>query len=119
MIQRIQSLFLLLAAVFLGISAWLGSASFIFTAVAILAMTLSLVTIFLYTNRKLQIRLITFTIVLDILAPWSLLFQNGFETISEHIGSGLLIVVAIILSFLARSGVLRDERLVRSADRLR
>ena len=63
-----------------------------------------LVTIFLFKNRKLQAKLCVVNIILNIL--W-LAF------------GACLPIVAIILYALARHGINKDEKLVRSMDRIR
>lgn len=120
MIQRIQSLYLLLAAVVLGTSAALVCTwNLLFVALVALSAVISLTTIFLYSNRKLQLRLISVTIALDVIAPIIVAVQMGIEAWKEQIIPGALLVCALILAFLARYRVSYDERLVRSADRLR
>lgn len=144
MIQRIQTIYLLLAA-FLStglifmVDLWvtkLGNKFFVIDAfntnnivlksMAILFFASGLfafITIFLFKNRKLQfvmgriIILINF-ILLGILVYFS---QNlsGEIKISEK-GIGLLIpIVTIVVISLANKAIKKDEELVKSVDRLR
>lgn len=89
----------------------------------VLMICLSLVNIFLYKNRKLQSRLCALNLVLT--ALWyGLYFVYGYliglkgTTFDLRIGMCLPIIAAI-LTYLARRGVIADERLVRAADRIR
>ncbi|MBR4899212.1 MAG: DUF4293 domain-containing protein [Prevotella sp.] len=89
-------------------------------AVLILASLLSLVTIFLYHKRKLQARLCLLHMLLLVL--WYVVLA----VLPQSLGGSLVLewpavlpAVAIILSFMARKGVLADEKLVRSLDRIR
>ena len=146
MIQRKQTLFLLLAFVmtvvcmasqvgvlvgqFSSLSVynlWVvdgdGHRSFLtwpLFASLMLASLLSLATIFLYTRRKLQARLCLLHMLLLLL--WYVLLA----VIPASAGGSLVVqwpavlpAVAVILSFMAHKGVLADEKLVRSLDRIR
>lgn len=81
--------------------------------------------IFLFNNRPLQSRITLFGLIANILAIVAtvilLMYQSG-NVPSEKIDDGFgvyLPVIAIILSFLAIRFINKDEKLVRSADRLR
>lgn len=146
MIQRKQSLFLLIAFIATMVclcsqvgslvgdmshadlyNLWLvdGEGRHSFTpwplfATLMLAALLSLVTIFLYTRRKLQAQLCLLHMLLLVL--WYVLLaimpqMAGGSLVLEW--PAVLPAVSIILSFMARKGVLADERLVRSLDRIR
>jgi len=157
MIQRIQSIWLLLAALVLsglfifpylsyidlvGLGKQLyvtGSYSavnneavkqeshWLQTIVTILLIILPIYTIFQYKNRKRQILLIFIEIFLIVLFG-ILLFFSAHSTLSlisqpfgaENIGVGFfLLPVAIILLAMAIGGIRKDEKLIKSADRLR
>lgn len=149
MIQRKQTLFLLLAAVSLLVclslpigtiepkgmgvaTVWynLGlQADQTFSVRLVpfvdLAVTgiLSFVAIFLYKNRKMQAKLCTAGMVLCL--TWYVYYAfcalNEFQTGGTFRMSfaACLPFVACVLLFLARRGVLADEKLVRSMDRIR
>jgi hypothetical protein len=147
MIQRIQSIWLLLAAVAIAFSAFvpsigLGTAAGYFTLnnaglkneaiastanypllISTLATALiSLVNVFNFRNRKLQKRIVSLNILLVIgLAVWVFLLGKSVGELKElDIEFGVfLIPVAVILLFLALAGINKDEKLIRSADRLR
>ena len=93
-------------------------------AVLLLSATLSFFDIFLYKNRRQQAALCTFSIFL--LVVWYLIFA-WYTLLGDDLKTGTLTMsitvalpaVAIILNVLARKGILADEKLVRSMDRIR
>ncbi len=135
MIQRKQSIYLFLAALVSGISTWAADLwklakewiqpednleTLLFFGISAL---LSLGSIFLFKNRKLQIRLNGANIVLNILLigylAYSLSTLPGGFSDSEK-GIGLLVPFAsIILLFIANRFIQKDEKLVKSVDRFR
>ncbi len=147
MIQRVQSIFFLLAALFFGgefFAAFAKSDSTLqglfsdqlfnlydhpaLLAICGLGVALSLATIFIYNNRPLQKKLgyliITLAIVLPIVAI--LLYMNDSQAMSDTnqvaIGdsAGLYLPIGMILfAGLAVRGVAKDDKLVESMDRLR
>ena len=143
MIQRIQSIFLFLAATaLLGL---LGlpfastpepvTASALFadqtynildhtalSALFILAAVVCLLSIFLFNNRKLQMRLSIVAIVSAMagLAFAGVLFSQDNAGQDAQLGLGVgLPIVAIILTLLAYRNIKKDDSLVKSMDRLR
>lgn len=152
MIQRIQSIYLLLAAVLLGLTfvapfayltavnnpadeMWLyGYTSVdgvhsVCTWVNILLASLSIIvavaTIFLYKNRHLQIamtQLVIVTILLLILACGVTLYLQlqVQDDCSFRVGlASLFPPLALVSTWLARRGILKDEKLVRDAEHFR
>jgi hypothetical protein len=143
MIQRIQSIFLLLAGVAAagpaGLpfastdqaqpdSALFADASYTLTdkwsllALFGLSALLWITGIFLFRNRPLQKRLtftgIAFTIIGAIFAGWY--FSQDPATALAGFGAGsVLPPLAVIFAFLAYRYISRDHQLVRSMDRLR
>ncbi len=90
----------------------------------ILSCTFGSMAIFTYKNRKLQALecalCITFTFLWAVIfGVWAFsgLIDNGGEMKPSF--TACLPVVALILFFLARKGILKDEALVRAADRIR
>jgi hypothetical protein len=84
---------------------------------------ISLVNIFNYTNRKLQKNVVLVNILFIVgLSIW--IFEDaskipgGIENASYNLGA-YFPLLAIIFLFLAMRGINNDEKLVRSADRLR
>jgi Na+-translocating ferredoxin:NAD+ oxidoreductase RnfD subunit len=135
MIQRIQTIWLLLAAAAsfatLKLSFYsgnkdnnlfeelTGSSHFLLMILSVAVGLLALITIFLYKNRKLQIRLSLLGIVLQ-LAVLAVYFQQlktyvqGNFTLTS--GVSFIIPVFFILAWL---GIRKDEKLIKSMDRLR
>ena len=152
MIQRKQTVFLLLAAIF-GIlamcmqlatvsfegttvyrvfSLWAieqgGASHFVLTpcplfVLLLLTSALSVCIIFLYKRRPLQAKLCManiFVVVLWYIAMVVVSKQLAPDAMNFHlqIASAFPAVMAILL-FMARKGILADEKLVRAADRIR
>lgn len=88
----------------------------------ILAGLISLINIFNFRNRKLQIRIASLNIFLILaLSFWLSQIIKGIEGITAlDIELGMFLpLVAIIFTLLAIRGIKQDEKLIRSADRLR
>lgn len=150
MLQRIQSVYLILAAAAMLISVTLPLASFYFNTeevlfeamgiylngeltdstwglfvIGLMSSIAALITIFLYKNRILQIRLSIFNIVLMI----GFYLYFGFimyrvypvENLEfSKVGFGAIMpIVSIILTILAIRKIGADEALIRSLNRLR
>ncbi len=146
MIQRIQTIYLVLAAAcafgLFGLpfatSTQSSDATSLFadgiynindhTALIALfcaAGALVLISIFLFNNRKQQLLMGRFAIIADVIGiilVLVFLYQDGAKTgeadVQEQLGVGLPILF-IIFALLAQRGISSDEKLVRSADRLR
>lgn len=155
MIQRIQSLYLvavvaLMATALLTPLAYFAAGSNVYElfafelvsqadaaasqstmymgVVVALATIIPLITIFLYKNRMLQIRLCAVELVLLLgaqifMALYYYLGNRMFEQLEFHTqGIRIAIIfplVAIILDYLALRAIFKDEMLVRSLDRIR
>lgn len=145
MIQRIQSIYLLLAASLLGLqfkipyatadtnshTAFLDGVLDPLDNIGLLGLTgmgilLAAAAIFLYKNRPLQGKIAGLAVVVTILLILliAFVFFNTQKTMSDAesltIGmGGLMPLVAAIFSWLALRAIGKDEKLVRSADRLR
>ncbi|MEM8488864.1 MAG: DUF4293 family protein [Bacteroidota bacterium] len=135
MIQRIQSIFLLLAAL-----ACLGTAAFrvelmqetytwlmpaVLGVLGLVALG-ALVSIFLYKDRQQQLKMTTilqYVAILGVLAAFGGLYLAGtlMEVPSNLQATGLLLlpVFAYVFIRIARGYVKKDIALVRSMDRLR
>lgn len=139
MIQRKQTLWLLLVATVSllslkfpiysgnlvdagGAKLWkeLNAASTIpLTLVCGAVAALALVTIFLYKNRPLQLRLVLVNLILS-----ALLLVLYFVEARDYMEGGyaitaLLALAAPVFLVLAANGIRKDEKLVKSLDRLR
>ena len=89
----------------------------------VLSTIISVATIFLYNNRILQIRLCACNLFL--LVAWYIVLGAMTRNVISadttfHLKFAVCLpAVAIILNFMSRKAILRDERKVRSADRIR
>lgn len=136
MIQRVQSLWLLLAAVctFAGIKFSFysgtnakGVASYALNANENLLLLLTcivtgfvaLLTLFMFKKRGLQLWLCTLGIVLEILLIF--LYYRELQNFSPGTYSltAILPPVAILSFFMAMRGIYKDEKIIKDSDRLR
>ena len=135
MIQRIQTVYLVLSIVLNG--AMFATALFKrtvegpqywiwiwITVVALLSVVVSLWAIFQYSNRIQQIKIIRIAQLFQVMllgGSFGILFSlGGIGTYlwDEAIGI-VLVIAAFIAQFLAVRGIREDEELVKSIDRLR
>ena len=122
MIQRIQTVYMLIAGVIAAMPIlfgldWLRTLLFAISAVV------ALYTIFKYKKRNLQQLLNWLNIVINFtllgIFVYRMLNSPGESFISEK-GVGVFApVLSIVFLFLANKAIRRDEKLVKSADRLR
>lgn len=136
MIQRIQTIYLFIAFLLSGVliffvSLWdneSGKSFYVEEVILALALFLasaavSLITIFLYNNRKLQfvlgrVNILLNFLLLGVFVYWSLMVPGEMQ-ISEK-GIGIFVpVLTIVFIVLANKAIKKDEDLVKSADRLR
>lgn len=140
MIQRIQTLWLVIASAlaFITLKTSFFSGNILvdnvkqfqhFTAMGhMLLMILtvvvglgSLIAVFLYKNRKLQMRVVSAAMVLSILNLVIYYFQtkNFIPTDWSFDLTALLALAIPFFLFLATRGIYRDQKIMRSLDRLR
>ncbi len=141
MIQRIQSLFLVLVDIVLVVLLFVPYASMtMVTAMPspvqdytlidnpgllvgqVILGILATVTMVMFTNRKLQMKLCLIGAVLSLLFTLLLAYNSLFPMMGAHwtIESGTYISLANpVLFLLARNFIMRDENLVKSTDRIR
>jgi peptidoglycan/LPS O-acetylase OafA/YrhL len=146
MIQRIQSIFLLLGGgAFLSLlglplattpkpivaSAYFADAAYTIednlglTVLFVAAGALALIGIFLFKNRQLQMRLTIFSAIAAIVGiVLAILFflQNSAGTGTQAINNGIgayLTPVGLVFIFLAYRYISKDDQTVKSMDRLR
>ena len=136
MLQRIQTVYLLVAA---GISAGLifvfnlwttntneivfAKDDMLYFGLFLGSAVLSLISIFMYKNRQLQFVLGRLNIILNFILLGFFVYQSlnlsGETAVSEK-GIGMLLpLVSIVLLALANKAIKKDEDLVKSVDRLR
>jgi len=131
MIQRIQTLFLLAAAILLG-SLFFSTMAYTNTETVkyvdimpcliftIITLSIALVSIFLYKRRMLQIRFSVFnSIILVAYQAWILYFFFSRPEGTVFTLTAVFPVIAAICSFTAMRYIARDEAMVMSASRLR
>jgi hypothetical protein len=138
MLQRLQSLWLLAAAAFDATTFrfpfysgdWsrdqvqaaidLNARTTIWiTILTILAGALAFVTIFLFDNRKLQLRLTYLGIFLTVILLTMYFLEMG-QFLSGNIALWAIFYFAILAFYiLAARGIWKDQKLVKSMDRLR
>ena len=126
MIQRIQTVYLFFAfclIVTLVFIPFYPSPSFLMgfnTGWFAVAALTTIITIFLYKKRKLQIRM-CYALILSAVLAYIIFLIVNFGSLST-IGMSYTFIfpfIAIIFLFLAIRGIKKDEKLIRSLDRLR
>ena len=144
MIQRIQTLYLLVAAIFSSglifvFNLWTEKSGKILSAPSllnesstllktilfayILSSLLSVITIFLFKNRQLQFVLGRLNMLINFYLLGVLIYLSltlsGEAAVSEK-GIGMFMpVIVVVLLALANKAIKKDEDLVKSVDRLR
>jgi hypothetical protein len=156
MIQRKQSIFLLLAAIALSLLHYFPLASFIgdndslvlyiykvislvpdhvpvlpeyfifpLLVVNALIILLTIVAIFLYKNRMRQLNILRVTLIMLMIMIGGFFFyyvdvlEKASGGLTEYEIGAYMPLVAFVFYILAYRGIMSDEKLIRSADRLR
>lgn len=152
MIQRIQSVFLLVVLLLFGMLFFkpladlkvggivygffpYGIKNTEFQSIPLLVLhviiiSITLVTIFLFKNRSLQMRLCVYNILLMIgfAGLTYFYYHSGTKFLEEKVDEGVVRsftliaanpLLSIILTYLAFRNILKDDVLVKSADRIR
>ncbi|MCK5781493.1 MAG: DUF4293 domain-containing protein [Flavobacteriales bacterium] len=136
MIQRIQSVYLLIVIILGGLGLYLpiwhnaenitvkGFENIYILVLFALEIVLALATIFLFSNRKLQFVLGRINILINILLLGVFVYFtqsfSGEAIVASEKEIGLVIpFVSIVFLFLANKAIKKDEELVKSVDRLR
>ena len=136
MIQRIQSVYLLLVAIISGalpffVTLWKDAEGATIVALDepivfgmyVGSAVLAIIALFAFKNRKLQFVLGRLNIILNFIllgffVYWSLSISGEMKVSEKGIGM-LLPIVSIVFLVLANKAIMRDENLVKSVDRLR
>ena len=136
MLQRIQTVYLLIAAIVSAglifvLHLWVTNEdvvvyakdSLLYLGLFLGSALLSLITIFKYNNRKSQFMLGRLNIILNFILLGFFVYQSlkvsGETAVSEK-GIGMLLpIVSIVFLALANKAIKKDEDLVKSVDRLR
>ncbi len=131
MIQRIQSIYLLVATIAMALISfkvpiWTLNAQlfmaqddtkmFVLTVAGAL---LSLIGIFMFKNRKLQMKLIRLAVLVEMVIGVRLFMVLQEFEVSLNINCILLLAFAFVALIMAYRGVKKDDDLVRSVDRIR
>ncbi len=138
MIQRIQSIYLFLSAICMALLSFLPLGKFstedpalataestdilpLFIAVLV-ATGITFLSIFLFKNRVLQKKIVLLGLVAVLASIGLMIFYFFVEETTkliQYFPPSLLSIVSIVLIVLAIRGITKDEKLVRSIDRLR
>lgn len=135
MIQRIQTIWLLLALIASLVTLELsfysgnkdnnlfeklnGSSNFLLLILTVAVAVTALVTIFLYKNRKLQTRLTWLGLLLQLVVLALYFQQTKLYVQGSYTLSSALSFVIPLFFILAWLGIRKDEKLIQSMDRLR
>lgn len=125
MIQRVQTLYLIGAALISVICLFIQMCIWPMALVLGLSLLINIYTIFLYNNRKLQAKFCLFSILLLVcwyilyVVCWNIFTSDDVKEYLHPLWSAVLPFVSMIFSFLARKEIIADENLVRAADRIR
>lgn len=137
MIQRIQTVYLMLAFVVVGIlpyifPLWKMSngkyfyfmADMVYTPIFGLITSLSLLSILFYKKRQNQFVMNRLNVILNLILLGLFLYRSlnlsGETVVVSEKGIGMFLpIVAIVLLVLANKAIKKDEDLVKSVDRLR
>lgn len=120
MIQRLQTVYLLLAAVCLILHVIVGvSVPYVWILTLLMAAG-SLVAVFLYNHRPVQANVCVCLIGVGLVYYLIMaVFQHRLNGMMEFSWPMALPAVAMLFWFMARKGIVHDEKLVRSLDRIR
>lgn len=129
MLQRIQTIYYFLGAVLLFLFAFFADYSileiasktinlFIPAIASVVVAFFSLIIIFLFKNRNFQSKLSAFLILIVIAVIAYFVYSFGVKLFYQE-WTFYLLPTAILFLFLGKQNVDKDEKLVRSVDRLR
>ena len=135
MIQRIQTIWLLLAAILgftsLKTSFYIGSIStepasqltamsnIWLMILTIVSATITFVSIFMYKNRPQQLKLVLATITLSVIVFVLYFIETQKYTVGGYALTSVIVIAIPVLQILAAMSIYKDEKLVKSVDRLR
>ncbi|MEI6185206.1 MAG: DUF4293 domain-containing protein [Bacteroidota bacterium] len=142
MIQRIQTIWLLLATAMgitslklptysghrindvippIVVSNITGSYNIMLMVATIATATLAFLAIFLFKNRKLQIKVVSTALVLSLITLFLYYWQSKAFIVAEsnYTLTAILPISIPVWLILAIRGITKDEKLIKSLDRLR
>ncbi|MBR1449094.1 MAG: DUF4293 family protein [Prevotella sp.] len=114
MIQRIQTVYLLLAGIVLGVSAVMECGTLWVSVIMAILAVISLADIFLWKQRPTQA--LVCLVPMAVVIGYYVMLAVRQPLLTWYMA---LPLVAVLLLFLARKAILKDEKLVRSLDRIR
>lgn len=131
-IQRWQSVFLLLAAIMMGCSCMLPLATIgettltpasqpVYLVLNALIAVLTLISIFLFKNlsrQKTVVKVNLFLIVASIITAGIMIFSTADAAI-DWTGAPLLVICSLVLTLAGYRRICADEKLLKSYDRIR
>jgi len=125
MIQRIQTVYLFLVFCLMAVLMFIPfSSSWTVSLVAGIVAVVAVITVFLYKKRGLQIKMGYLLLLLLVLTyAFYYIFDRHYVPIADLFRqirfTFVFPFVAFVLVYLAIRGIKKDEKLVRSLDRLR
>ena len=131
-IQRWQSVFLLLAAIMMGCSCMLPLAAIgetsltpasqpVYLVLNALIAVLTLISIFLFKNlsrQKTVVKVNFFLIIASIITAGIMIFSTSNATI-DWTGAPLLVICSLVMTLAGYRRICADEKLLKSYDRIR
>jgi hypothetical protein len=122
MIQRIQTVYLLLITVLTVVTA-IMSKNILYCLLFAIPGVISLITVFLYKNRKMQMLTGKILLITLIFLWWYICFIAWHVLhFTPDIPTAIMFftsMISVILAYLSVRAIQKDEKLVRSLDRLR
>ena len=131
-IQRWQSLYLLIASLFLGLFCYMPIASVenselsvynfpIYLTLNVLIALLLIISIFLYKNLTRQKTVVKICMMLNVasIIAGALIMYNIWADVLDFKGSVLLVIASLGITLGAYRHITADERLLKSYDRIR
>ncbi|RKW18940.1 MAG: DUF4293 family protein [Capnocytophaga sp.] len=123
MIQRIQTLYLLVVAIIAGIGLFWNFGDTISLIILVGVILLSFISIFSFRKRQNQFVINRINILCNLILlgvfSWRMLHSSGESLLSEKGVQLVVPIISIVFLYLANLAIHRDEELVKSADRLR
>ena len=123
MIQRIQTIYMLIVSIISGVALFFSFGDWACLLLFGLSALLAIISIFAFKKRQNQfvlnrINILSNLILLGVFS-WRVLQSSGENSISEKGVQLVVPFISIAFLFLANRAIHRDEELVKSADRLR
>jgi hypothetical protein len=123
MIQRIQTLYLLVVVIIAGIGLFWNFEDTFSLIILVGVILLSFISIFSFRKRQNQFVINRINILCNLILlgvfSWRMLHSSGESLLSEKGVQLVVPIISIVFLYLANLAIHRDEELVKSADRLR